>query len=92
MRTPTVVAFDRAGAELVRVSGVPRVRELEDALLPATGRSSVAQPTAWSGGPASRDLGYPRRRVLAADPTTRRRSVPRRQLPVSHLLSPTGRA
>lgn len=32
LRTPTVVAFDRAGAELVRVSGVPRAAELEAAL------------------------------------------------------------
>jgi thiol-disulfide isomerase/thioredoxin len=32
MRTPTVVAFDRAGAEVVRVSGVPKVAELEVAL------------------------------------------------------------
>ncbi len=32
LRTPTVVAFDRAGAELLRVSGVPRAAELEAAL------------------------------------------------------------
>ncbi len=32
MRTPTVVAFDRAGVELLRVSGVPRTSELETAL------------------------------------------------------------
>ena len=32
LRTPTVVAFDRSGAELVRVSGVPRAAELEAAL------------------------------------------------------------
>lgn len=31
-RTPTVVAFDRAGSELLRVSGVPRVADLEAAL------------------------------------------------------------
>ncbi|MHA6792240.1 thioredoxin family protein [Pseudonocardia bannensis] len=37
MRTPTVVAFDRSGAELLRVSGVPRLRELESALAPALG-------------------------------------------------------
>ncbi|MFC4948507.1 thioredoxin family protein [Pseudonocardia sp. GCM10023141] len=37
MRTPTVVAFDRAGAELLRVSGVPRAAELELALAPALG-------------------------------------------------------
>lgn len=35
MRTPTVVAFDRSGAELLRVSGVPRLPELERALEPA---------------------------------------------------------
>lgn len=35
MRTPTVVAFDRAGGELLRVSGVPRAAELESALAPA---------------------------------------------------------
>lgn len=35
LRTPTVVAFDRAGAELLRVSGVPRRAELEAALAPA---------------------------------------------------------
>lgn len=32
MRTPTVVAFDRAGAELLRLSGVPRPAELTTAL------------------------------------------------------------
>ncbi|MCW0214465.1 MAG: thioredoxin family protein [Pseudonocardia sp.] len=32
MRTPTTVAFGRGGAELLRVSGVPRVAELEGAL------------------------------------------------------------
>jgi hypothetical protein len=32
MRTPTVVAFDRAGSELLRVSGVPRAAELESVL------------------------------------------------------------
>ncbi|MHA6779944.1 thioredoxin family protein [Pseudonocardia saturnea] len=37
MRTPTVVAFDRAGTELLRVSGVPRVTDLESALEPALG-------------------------------------------------------
>lgn len=37
LRTPTVVAFDRAGAELLRVSGVPRVADLESALAPALG-------------------------------------------------------
>ncbi|GAY09246.1 thioredoxin family protein [Pseudonocardia sp. N23] len=35
MRTPTVVAFDRSGAELLRVSGVPRRPDLEAALAPA---------------------------------------------------------
>ncbi|GAA4883040.1 hypothetical protein GCM10023403_58060 [Pseudonocardia benzenivorans] len=35
MRTPTVVAFDRAGTELLRVSGVPRRPELVRALAPA---------------------------------------------------------
>jgi thiol-disulfide isomerase/thioredoxin len=34
MRTPTVVAFDRGGAELLRVSGVPRAAELEERLAP----------------------------------------------------------
>jgi thiol-disulfide isomerase/thioredoxin len=34
MRTPTVVAFDRAGGELLRVSGVPKPAELERALAP----------------------------------------------------------
>jgi thiol-disulfide isomerase/thioredoxin len=38
LRTPTVVAFDRSGAELVRVSGVPRAAELEAALAPELGR------------------------------------------------------
>lgn len=37
LRTPTVVAFDRAGTELLRVSGVPRVSDLEAALAPALG-------------------------------------------------------
>lgn len=32
MRTPTVVAFDRGGAELLRISGEPRQGELEEAL------------------------------------------------------------
>jgi thiol-disulfide isomerase/thioredoxin len=35
MRTPTVVAFDRSGTELLRVSGVPRASELASALAPA---------------------------------------------------------
>ena len=35
LRTPTVVAFDAAGAELLRVSGVPKVTPLMDALAPA---------------------------------------------------------
>jgi thiol-disulfide isomerase/thioredoxin len=35
LRTPTVVAFDRSGAELLRVSGVPRASELASALAPA---------------------------------------------------------
>lgn len=39
MRTPTVVAFDRAGAELLRVSGVPRMPDLEAALAPELRRS-----------------------------------------------------
>jgi thiol-disulfide isomerase/thioredoxin len=34
MRTPTVVAFGPDGAELVRVSGVPRLPELEAAIAP----------------------------------------------------------
>ena len=34
LRTPTVVAFDRSGAELLRVSGVPRAADLEAALAP----------------------------------------------------------
>jgi thiol-disulfide isomerase/thioredoxin len=38
LRTPTVVAFDRSGAELLRVSGVPKVRELASALAPALTR------------------------------------------------------
>jgi thiol-disulfide isomerase/thioredoxin len=32
LSTPTTVAFDRDGAEMLRVSGVPRVDELRDAL------------------------------------------------------------
>lgn len=39
MRTPTVVAFDRAGTELLRFSGVPRSAELRSALDAALGRS-----------------------------------------------------
>ena len=35
MRTPTVIAFDSSGRELLRVHGVPRVPELLDALEPA---------------------------------------------------------
>ncbi len=38
MRTPTVVAFDRSGVELLRVSGVPRAAELAAALAPALAR------------------------------------------------------
>jgi thiol-disulfide isomerase/thioredoxin len=34
MRTPTVVAFDRRGSELLRVSGVPRLPELEARIAP----------------------------------------------------------
>jgi thiol-disulfide isomerase/thioredoxin len=32
LRTPTTVAFDRAGTELLRVSGVPRRADLQQAL------------------------------------------------------------
>lgn len=39
MRTPTVVAFDRSGTELLRVSGVPRLPDLEAALAPSLGPS-----------------------------------------------------
>lgn len=39
MRTPTVVAFDRAGVELVRVSGVPRAGDLVAVLAPELGRA-----------------------------------------------------
>lgn len=39
LRTPTVVAFDRAGTELVRVSGVPRTAELEAVLAPELRRT-----------------------------------------------------
>jgi len=38
MRTPTLVAFDREGRELLRVSGVPRVAELEAELAPELAR------------------------------------------------------
>lgn len=36
-RTPTVVAFDRSGRELLRVSGVPRLAELSAGLAGALG-------------------------------------------------------
>jgi len=35
LRTPTTVAFDRAGTELLRFSGVPRATDLTAALAPA---------------------------------------------------------
>ncbi len=35
LRTPTVIAFDRTGTELLRVSGVPNVTPLLDALAPS---------------------------------------------------------
>jgi thiol-disulfide isomerase/thioredoxin len=35
MRTPTVVAFDRSGRELLRVAGVPRTSELEERIAAA---------------------------------------------------------
>lgn len=38
MRTPTTVALDDAGRELLRVSGVPRPTELTAALAPALAR------------------------------------------------------
>jgi thiol-disulfide isomerase/thioredoxin len=38
MRTPTVVAFDRAGSELLRVSGVPRLADLEAGIAPVLTR------------------------------------------------------
>ena len=38
LRTPTTVAFGRSGAELLRVSGVPRTGELEAALAPELDR------------------------------------------------------
>ncbi len=37
LRTPTVVALDRAGSEVLRVSGVPRVSDLVTGLGPALG-------------------------------------------------------
>ncbi|GAA2563442.1 thioredoxin family protein [Pseudonocardia hydrocarbonoxydans] len=37
LRTPTVVAFDRAGAELLRLSGLPRRADLDAALDPVLG-------------------------------------------------------
>lgn len=37
LRTPTVVAFERSGAELLRVSGVPRWSDLDAAIAPALG-------------------------------------------------------
>jgi thiol-disulfide isomerase/thioredoxin len=37
MRTPTTVAFDRSGTELLRVSGVPRRPDLVDAITPSLG-------------------------------------------------------
>lgn len=37
MRTPTTVAFDRSGTELLRVSGVPRRPDLVDAIAPSLG-------------------------------------------------------
>lgn len=43
MRTPTVVAFDRSGAELLRVSGVPRLPDLL-AALPRQPGSGVSRP------------------------------------------------
>jgi thiol-disulfide isomerase/thioredoxin len=39
MRTPTVVAFNRSGAELLRLSGVPQAADLRTALDPALTRS-----------------------------------------------------
>lgn len=38
LRTPTVVAFDRDGTELMRVSGVPRTGDLLAAVGPALAR------------------------------------------------------
>lgn len=42
MRTPTVVAFGPDGSELVRVSGVPRLAELEAAIAPGLAGASPA--------------------------------------------------
>jgi thiol-disulfide isomerase/thioredoxin len=42
MRTPTVVAFGPDGSELVRVSGVPRLPELEAAIAPGLAGASAA--------------------------------------------------
>jgi thiol-disulfide isomerase/thioredoxin len=42
MRTPTVVAFGPDGSELVRVSGVPRLPELEAAIAPGLAGTSPA--------------------------------------------------
>jgi thiol-disulfide isomerase/thioredoxin len=47
MRTPTMVAFDRSGAELLRLSGVPRADELAAALITTL------------DAPAGRDPGLP---------------------------------
>ena len=42
MQTPTVVAFGPDGSELVRVSGVPRLPELEAAIAPGLAGASPA--------------------------------------------------
>jgi thiol-disulfide isomerase/thioredoxin len=42
MRTPTVVAFGPDGSELLRVSGVPRLPELEAAIAPGLAGASPA--------------------------------------------------
>ena len=73
MRTPTVVAFDRAGAELVRVSGVPRVARSRGRAGPGHG--------ALVSGPAHSVVGWSRNSGFSATlgavfwPLTRRRAV-----------------
>ena len=41
-RTPTTIAFDRSGTELLRISGVPRVPDLLHALGPALSSAPAA--------------------------------------------------
>jgi thiol-disulfide isomerase/thioredoxin len=51
LRTPTTLAMDRSGTELLRVGGVPNRETLLEALRPHLGPRAVQNPTSDGGPP-----------------------------------------